>query len=938
MEGEDDCDRLVEDVLQSLVVATRASNAMSQDFEYRSTFGDFRDATSDASQRAVGLLTALHSHLHEDPSEEHLAELLWDATDLDVSDPATFQPCADLVDELLEEADGFLGAEEGVSRLQPTSIASLSRRYASKASSSLSDMVKAPKPQASPGWTFAVDNTRHRPFLPRPWDNRPSAHHEHPFRAELESLEFTPAQLAAPRRPHKPAPLAVGDMTAQYPKGWRHVQTEEDLVQMVQMVREDLASDVRNGQFPAIAIDLEHHSFRSFQGLTCLLQLSSHGGDFVVDCLVPAVRASLGRALGDILSDPGVVKVLHGADSDVLWLQRDFGLYIVNLFDTFRAAQALDYPSKSLAYLLQRHAGVEDAMQMKQKYQMADWRKRPLSPEMLLYARSDTHFLLAIQQIMVQELHHAGGDQAILNVLVNSKSVASRVYEKEIFDPNGWRRAAARHGFQPVDTAAELRAKLLWDWRDLTARAQDEGPGFVLSAQLLFSLARRDPPASEAEVLQACRGGVHGNSGPPLVVADVSNVLACLRGDWQAPAHESIPASAEPAPPLIRRESLAVRSPFSFTPATSTAAIATPQRPGSAPQGSPSPVLNTEDLYRTAGWVSPSPLVPHPSIAEGANTPITMAVPRKSFGSVGNERGRPEPADQSYRTARDALVQQPFLPLVGEHQGDFLAALKTAEPQAPSVRSVSMGEGWGDGMGSRLVEEEANPGEGEPNPDNLVRTTDIPRSMSDIFKISNRNRRRNKEKKKLREAQQPEPTSLTKRGDGQDGSLSSDHTSSSMPEGFNYFEIRHKKPRPQQSAPEDDTLAFMHEIGWVDAKQQRELQQTMQGGADAEPGNQTHHQQRPRNGSRDSSGSGGGGSSSGAGESGNTVSSVLLSAMSSPSIGVFADLGGSAVAAPGGAGSRKAASTAPPGARNSKGSGRGGGRASSSGSLSNPYL
>eukprot|EP01047_Picozoa_sp_COSAG01_P090396 COSAG01_NODE_22254_length_864_cov_1.193464_1_plen_92_part_00 len=35
-----------------------------------------------------------------------------------------------------------------------------------------------------------------------------------------------------------------------------------------------------------------------------------------------------------VFSDPAVVKVLHGADSDIVWLQRDFGLYIVNLFDT----------------------------------------------------------------------------------------------------------------------------------------------------------------------------------------------------------------------------------------------------------------------------------------------------------------------------------------------------------------------------------------------------------------------------------------------------------------------------------------------------------------------------------------------------------------------------------------------------------------------------
>lgn len=57
----------------------------------------------------------------------------------------------------------------------------------------------------------------------------------------------------------------------------------------------------------AIALDLEAHSFRSFQGFTCLLQLSSRAADYVVDTL--ALRGALGPALAPLLADPNVVKV-----------------------------------------------------------------------------------------------------------------------------------------------------------------------------------------------------------------------------------------------------------------------------------------------------------------------------------------------------------------------------------------------------------------------------------------------------------------------------------------------------------------------------------------------------------------------------------------------------------------------------------------------------
>lgn len=81
-----------------------------------------------------------------------------------------------------------------------------------------------------------------------------------------------------------------------------------------------------------IAIDLEHHNFRSFQGFTCLMQVSVRDRDFVVDTI--KLRGVLGKHLRSIFADPKKVKVLHGSDYDIEWLQKDFGLYVVNLFDT----------------------------------------------------------------------------------------------------------------------------------------------------------------------------------------------------------------------------------------------------------------------------------------------------------------------------------------------------------------------------------------------------------------------------------------------------------------------------------------------------------------------------------------------------------------------------------------------------------------------------
>jgi exosome complex exonuclease RRP6 len=41
-----------------------------------------------------------------------------------------------------------------------------------------------------------------------------------------------------------------------------------------------------------------------------------------------------------------------------MWLQRDFGLYIVNMFDTGQACRVLGFPSYALKYLLHEYCAV----------------------------------------------------------------------------------------------------------------------------------------------------------------------------------------------------------------------------------------------------------------------------------------------------------------------------------------------------------------------------------------------------------------------------------------------------------------------------------------------------------------------------------------------------------------------------------------------------
>jgi exosome complex exonuclease RRP6 len=123
-----------------------------------------------------------------------------------------------------------------------------------------------------------------------------------------------------------------------------------------------------------IAVDLEHHSMRSYLGFTCLIQLSTREEDFIIDpLLVP--RIAIRDALSGAFSDPSIVKILHGSDYDIKWLQKDFSIYVVRLFDTGQAARILGLKGFGLAHLLKEYCNVN----ADKKYQMADWRMRPMT-------------------------------------------------------------------------------------------------------------------------------------------------------------------------------------------------------------------------------------------------------------------------------------------------------------------------------------------------------------------------------------------------------------------------------------------------------------------------------------------------------------------------------------------------------------------------------
>jgi len=236
---------------------------------------------------------------------------------------------------------------------------------------------------------------------------------------------------------------------------------------------------------PRFALDTESNSLYAYRERVCLIQVSIPGADYLID---PLALPHLG-SLGELLADPAIEKVLHGAEYDVLCLNRDFGFRLKNLFDTRMASRTLGWPRSGLGDLLERALGVT----LSKRYQRANWGRRPLPQEMLAYARLDTHYLLELRDRLSRDLQAVGQWEAFQELCAHLAELEAK---ENGFDPQGfWQIRGARH----LSARGQALLQELYLLRDQLARELDQPPFKILSDPALMALAK-SPPLRQSEL------------------------------------------------------------------------------------------------------------------------------------------------------------------------------------------------------------------------------------------------------------------------------------------------------------------------------------------------------------------------------------------------------------------------------------------------------
>ena len=249
-------------------------------------------------------------------------------------------------------------------------------------------------------------------------------------------------------------------------------------IEEVEELSKHLATQTR------IAVDLEGNSLHHYKERLCLMQISDVDTDYIIDLMA----LDHIDPLIDIMQSPEILKVMHGSDYDVVSLKRDYNCEIVNLFDTGIAAQFLNYTSFGLSSMILHYFGIH----LDKRYQKYDWSRRPLYDEHIQYARGDTHFLLALHDILIIKLQRTPFLEACYE---ESQCLTEKEWNGRQFEGHDYLRLKNVHKLS-LDEKKVLRA--LFELRENLAEKKDVPVHFIAPNESIYALSQIQPANAEA--------------------------------------------------------------------------------------------------------------------------------------------------------------------------------------------------------------------------------------------------------------------------------------------------------------------------------------------------------------------------------------------------------------------------------------------------------
>jgi ribonuclease D len=275
----------------------------------------------------------------------------------------------------------------------------------------------------------------------------------------------------------------------------------------------------------AVALDTEFVWERTYYPILGLVQLGLSATEcYLID--VPAIKDL--SALGELVSNPTVVKILHDAQQDLTIIGQATGTLPRNIFDSQRAAGFAGLSSTvSLAGLLSETVGID----LPKTETRTNWLQRPLSARQIDYALDDVRYLPEVRRILLErarQKNHGGWLQEEQIRYDNPELYTENDPQEQYRRLKGCGRCNSRE----LAVLRELTA-----WRETEARRLNRPRRHILQDDSLLDLARRKPQSDSA--LSGIRG--------------LGSKNAQVKSEILARIERALALPAEACPPMAKR-------------------------------------------------------------------------------------------------------------------------------------------------------------------------------------------------------------------------------------------------------------------------------------------------------------------------------------------------------------------------------------------------
>jgi ribonuclease D len=243
----------------------------------------------------------------------------------------------------------------------------------------------------------------------------------------------------------------------------------------------DVAEKLAAGTGP-VAVDAERASGFRYSQRAYLVQLRRAGAGTALVDPIP-----LGSDLHELApAFVGVEWVLHAASQDLPCLA-EVGLAPESLFDTELAGRLAGLPRVGLGPLVEQLLGLS----LEKGHGAADWSRRPLPDDWLVYAALDVEVLVELRDVLADLLAEQGKLEWAHQEFEAVRTAGSPAPRAE-----PWRRTSGIHKIRKPRALAAVRA--LWEARDRLAAERDIAPGRVLPDAAIVDAAVTEPTSPGA--------------------------------------------------------------------------------------------------------------------------------------------------------------------------------------------------------------------------------------------------------------------------------------------------------------------------------------------------------------------------------------------------------------------------------------------------------